>query len=67
MAGSDDIGTIPRVIIGVSGLFLALSWIAVSMRIYVRAVMLRCFGLDDWLMVISCVRIAIFSARHDSH
>lgn len=36
--------------------FLALSWISVLLRIYVRAFMTNCFQLDDWFMVIGQVR-----------
>jgi hypothetical protein len=36
-------------------LFLALSWVAVSLRCYVRTVMMKSFGADDWLAVVSLV------------
>lgn len=39
--------------------FLALSWISVLLRIYVRAFMTNCFQLDDWFMVIGQVRRAL--------
>jgi hypothetical protein len=40
---------------GVSGLFLALTWIFVSLRIYCRLVIVKCFGFDDFLAVIAQV------------
>ena len=42
----------------VSGTALALAWIAVSLRVYVRAVLIRAFGWDDWLMLITLVILA---------
>lgn len=39
--------------------FLALSWVAVSLRCYVRAVMMKSFGADDWLAVASLVSIIL--------
>lgn len=35
--------------------FLALSWISVLLRIYVRAFMTNHFQLDDWFMLIGQV------------
>jgi len=37
-------------------LFLILSWIAVSLRCYVRICMIKNFGADDWLAVGALVR-----------
>jgi hypothetical protein len=42
---------------GVSTLFLVLTWIFVSMRIYCRLVIVKSFGLDDYLAVIAQVSI----------
>ena len=36
-------------------LFLTLSWIAVSLRCYVRTIMMKSFGWDDWLSVAALV------------
>jgi len=44
--------------IGVASAFIALSWLAVSLRVYVRGVMIRSFGWDDWLMLVALVRRA---------
>jgi hypothetical protein len=38
-----------------AAIFLALSWISVLLRGYVRAIMTRSFQLDDWLMLASQV------------
>lgn len=39
-------------------IFITLAWIAVGLRVYVRAFMLRTFALDDWLIVLSLVCLA---------
>lgn len=36
-------------------LFLTLSCVAVTLRCYVRAIMMKSFGTDDWLSVASLV------------
>lgn len=38
-------------------LFLTLSWVAVSLRVYVRTILMKNFGLDDWLAVASLVSL----------
>jgi len=35
--------------------FLALSWVAIILRCYVRFFMKKLFGIDDWFAVISLV------------
>ncbi|KAF2417422.1 hypothetical protein EJ08DRAFT_600076 [Tothia fuscella] len=35
--------------------FAILTWLAVGIRIYVRAIMQRAFGLDDWLIVLTLI------------
>lgn len=37
-------------------LFLILTWLTVSLRVYVRAIMLRNLGDDDWAMAVTLVR-----------
>ena len=44
-------------------LFLTLAWIFVSLRCYVRTVMIKSFGIDDWLAVASLVSRASFVGR----
>jgi len=39
-------------------LFLVLTWVAVSLRCYVRIFMIKSFGLDDWLSVAALVRLS---------
>jgi hypothetical protein len=36
-------------------LFLVTSWIAVMMRVYVRGIMTKSFGMDDYLAVVTLV------------
>ena len=44
-------------ILAVNILFFVLSWVAISLRVYVRAGMLKSFGMDDWAMVVTVVSI----------
>jgi hypothetical protein len=44
-------------IVGVVGAFHFLALTFVSLRVYVRVFMVRAFGVDDALIVLSCVRI----------
>jgi hypothetical protein len=44
-------------IVGVVGAFHFLALTFVSLRVYVRVFMVRAFGVDDALIVFSCVRI----------
>lgn len=36
-------------------LFLTLAWIFVSLRCYVRTVLMKSFGADDWLAIAALV------------
>ena len=42
-------------VIGVITLLLALSWITVPLRVYVRARMIKWFAIDDWMAVVTLV------------
>jgi len=44
-------------------LFLIITWLIVALRCHVRVRMLKSFGLDDWFMVASLVRINPFTQR----
>lgn len=44
-------------ILAVNILFLVLSWVTISLRVYVRAGMLKSFGMDDWAMVVTVVSL----------
>jgi hypothetical protein len=39
----------------VSIAFLVTSWLLVSLRVFIRGWMIKSFGLDDWLMVVTLV------------
>ncbi|KAL1305799.1 hypothetical protein AAFC00_003962 [Neodothiora populina] len=45
-----------------ASVFLIASWIVVALRIYVRAYMIRSFGWDDWLMVVTQLLFTIMCA-----
>ncbi|KAE8453535.1 hypothetical protein EG329_010396 [Mollisiaceae sp. DMI_Dod_QoI] len=57
------------VILAVTGAFTGFAALVVIMRIYVRAVMLKTFGADDWIMVVamfgSVATFACFIAEVD--
>jgi hypothetical protein len=42
-------------LIDVMAAFLALTWVSVSLRCLVRTWIIKAFGVDDWLMVVSLV------------
>lgn len=42
-------------VLGVAGLFLSLSTIAIALRCYCRAVVVKSFGLDDWSALLAWV------------
>lgn len=47
-------------ILAVNILFFVLSWVAISLRVYVRAGMLKSFGMDDWAMVVTVLLFTAF-------
>lgn len=47
-------------ILAVNILFLVLSWVTISLRVYVRAGMLKSFGMDDWAMVVTVLLFTVF-------
>jgi hypothetical protein len=51
----DDRGPL---IAAVGILFLVLTWVAVTLRCYVRIFMIKSFGLDDWLSAAALVRLS---------
>jgi hypothetical protein len=42
-------------LLGTGIAFIALAWITFGMRLYVRGVLLRTWGMDDWLMAAAIV------------
>lgn len=43
----------PEQLIGIAGTGLVFSWVTVTARCYVRAVMIKKFGLEDWFSLAS--------------
>lgn len=41
--------------ITVAAVFLVISWISVSLRLYVRGFMIRSLGWDDWMCLLTQV------------
>ena len=53
-------------VFAVAILFLVLTWLSISLRIYVRGFMIRTWGNDDWVMLATVVnRSHIFPATFD--
>ncbi len=46
-------------LLGVNIAFFLLASCAVLMRCYTRACISKCFGPDDWLMAVACVRTTV--------
>jgi len=59
----DDLGP---TILGVTVAFTSIAFIAVSLRCYSRIRLIKIFGVEDWFMVISMVRITKF-IRNTEH
>ncbi|KAF2812887.1 uncharacterized protein BDZ99DRAFT_555877 [Mytilinidion resinicola] len=51
-------------ILAIMGVFCGFAFVAVLLRIYVRAVMLRVFGVDDYIMVIAMVFLGLATFGH---
>ena len=49
--------------LAISIIFLALSWICVALRVYVRAGLINAFGIDDWCMVATLVCVHLKEVR----
>lgn len=54
-------GLQPITFIAVASVFMILSAIAVSLRIWVRGIMLRAFGWDDGFLLLALVRRLLFT------
>lgn len=52
---ADDVPSNAPTIIGVVGAMMGLSTISVMLRIYVRGVMIKTFGIDDGVIVLAFV------------
>ncbi|PVH82384.1 hypothetical protein DL98DRAFT_388808, partial [Cadophora sp. DSE1049] len=49
-------------VLGVAGLFLSLSTIAIALRCYCRALVVKSFGLDDWSALLAWICFVFFCA-----
>lgn len=43
-------------LLGVACAFLSVTWVVVSLRFWVRALVIKSFGRDDWAMIATQVR-----------
>ena len=53
----------PREFVAVPATFIALATVAVSLRVYVRAAMLKTFGVDDWLLLLAFVSLSCHNSE----
>lgn len=47
----------------IAALFFVLTWLTVGLRVYVRGIMLKTWGRDDWAMVATLVRHLAFPSQ----
>ncbi|KAF2141892.1 uncharacterized protein K452DRAFT_326918 [Aplosporella prunicola CBS 121167] len=47
-------------VLAVAVLFFAMSWLAVMLRVYVRIILLKSWGLDDWAMAVALLCFTIY-------
>jgi hypothetical protein len=53
-------------VLAVAALFALLTWLTVSLRCYVRGMMMKTWGLDDSYMVATLVTALSKTSRHDT-
>ncbi len=61
-----DTSTNASSILAINGFFCGFTILVVLARVYVRAIMLKTFGVDDYLIVAATVRNFFFSSRASS-
>lgn len=47
-------------VIGVAAMFMVLSWLAVTLRMYCRVFLVRSVGMDDWTMLALLVIFTVY-------
>ncbi len=47
----------------VTAVFLAIAWLTVSLRLWVRGLLIRCIGWDDWAMLATNVCLTVLPYR----
>ena len=65
-AASDLHGYNGGELVATCALFLTLTWISVGLRTYTRRFLTHCFQADDWLMLVSLVRMFIVAKTETS-
>lgn len=51
-------------VLGVAGTFLALTTVAIALRIYCRMYVVKLFGWDDWFALTSWVRLLVIAMAY---
>lgn len=44
-----------------AAILLALAIIATALRVYARTIVVRAFGIDDWLMLVTLVSLSLIA------
>lgn len=53
------LGSGPWELVNVSAAFIAVAWFSVALRVWVRGVMIRSFGWDDWTILLTMVAFTV--------
>lgn len=61
------LGSIPQSLFSGTIAILSVAWFSVILRVYVRSIMMRSFGSDDWTIMLAIVGVGrIGFANHSS-
>ena len=55
-----NLGSGPTRLVNVGIAFLSIAWLAVVLRVWARAIIIRTFGWDDWTILLTMVRCRVF-------
>jgi hypothetical protein len=57
----NHLGSIPQSLFSATIAILAVAWFSVILRAYVRSVMMKSFGWDDWTIMLAIVGVGRLS------
>jgi hypothetical protein len=53
----NHLGSIPQTLFSATVAVLSVAWFSVILRVYVRSVMMKSFGWDDWTIMLAIVSV----------
>jgi hypothetical protein len=53
----NHLGSIPQTLFSATVAILSVAWFSVILRVYVRSVMMKSFGWDDWTIMLAIVGV----------